>query len=95
MPTVTATRKRLKQYRCKMLVASPADGRWITSYLPRSVAWTAAQAIARETHYCVILCGEFGLARFSIDGGGHVEWNEKSTCPDSQTSFGPNTQVAI
>lgn len=58
----------------KMIVQSPTD-RNQTVTLPYAVAWAAARGIARDTHYAVVLIGEFGTARFNSKGGGTVEWD--------------------
>lgn len=78
----------------KMVTQDPTD-RNSVSWLHRPVAWSAARAVARETHHAVILFGEFGTARFNRDGGGSVEWNERSNSPGLVTEFAPDCTVCI
>lgn len=80
--------------RVKMITIG-CDGKSRTSSLPYAVAWTAARAIARETHFDVVLQGEYGTAHFTQDGSGKVEWNDKSTTPGKTTGFCTNTTVCI
>lgn len=80
--------------RVVMLLKSP-DGRAERASVPYAVAWAAARGIAINTHYDVQLVGEFGTATFDYDGGGTVEWNEKSTCKGDLTKFAPNCTVCI
>ncbi len=78
----------------RMVTQSPAGGNKVT-WLPYAIAWAAGQGIARDTHHTVILYGEFGTARFSYDGSGNVEWNERSTEPGTTTRFDNRTRVCI
>lgn len=80
--------------RIKLIVQSPSDKNR-TIWLPRAVAFAAARGIAKDTHHACILYGEFGTAKFNMDGGGTVEWNEKSTKPGEKTTFAPNTTVCV
>jgi hypothetical protein len=79
----------------KMITQSPS-GRNRTNWIEAGgVAWAAARGISRDTHFGVILYGEFGTARFDVNGGGLVEWNQKSTRPDTVTRFDDRTIVCI
>jgi hypothetical protein len=89
------TQKTTARTRVKLIVQSPSD-RNTTILIPYAVAWAAARGIARDTHYAVILFGEYGTAHFNhADGGGYVEWNDKSTMPGETTRFDERTRVAI
>jgi len=74
----------------KMVVTSPSD-RNQTVRLPYAVAWAAARGIARDTHYAVVLYGEFGVARFNDTGGGMVEWIRSGIV----SGFNSQTTLAI
>jgi len=75
-----------KSNRCRIVVQSPADRNQSFS-LPFAVAWAAARGIARDTHHAVILYGRYGGAKFSGDGSGYVEWNERSRIPGIVSYF--------
>jgi hypothetical protein len=78
----------------KLIRQSPSDKNRV-NWIEAEVAWVAAQAIASRTHHAVILYGTYGTARFRHDGGGHVEWNERSTLPGTTTDFSASTTVCI
>jgi hypothetical protein len=95
MSTTTRKRKTTSRTRITMQVES-ADGGLQSTRIPYGVAWAAARGIARDTHYAVMLFGEYGTATFNhADGGGYVEWNEKSTKPGERTKFDARTCVSI
>ena len=78
----------------KLILRWP-DGSDETVYLPVSVAFVAARAIAQRTHADPVLCGEFGTAEFKNDGSGSVLWNSDSTMPGVTTLFDTRTIVCI
>ena len=80
--------------RVKLITQNPSDLN-VTTWVPYAWAWTAARAIARETHSVPILYGEYGRAVFRTDGSGYVEWNAKSTKPGERTTFDERTTVLI
>ncbi len=78
----------------KLVTQSPSDHNRV-NWVESTVAWAAARGIARDTHYAVVLYGEYGTARFDMHGGGKVQWNEKSTMPGKTTTFDANTTVCV
>ena len=80
--------------RVKMVTQDCSDRNRVT-WLPEGVAWVAARAIARETHYAVILYGRYGTARFDQSGNTTVEWSTESTIPGQVEHYEDGTTVCI
>ncbi len=60
--------KRARALTVKMVVESPDGRRKNVARLPAGVALAAARGIIRETHFDVTLIGEYGEARFDLNG---------------------------
>jgi|SRR6516225_9738467 hypothetical protein len=80
--------------RLVIIASSPSD-RHLRIYVPYSLAWVCARAIARDTHHMAVLYGAYGRARFRHDGSGYVEWNSRSSTPGEKTEFDQRTTVVI
>jgi len=78
----------------KIVTNSPSDRNRVT-WIDSSIAWYAAQGIAKLSHHAVILYGKYATVRFDYLGGGTCVWNEKSTLPGDVTKFSPETTVCV
>ena len=85
----------MRKVRKNKLILRWPDGRDETVYLPASVAFIAARAIARQTTADPVLWGEFGTAEFKNDGSGSVLWNSDFNTPGAVTHFDTRTIVCI
>lgn len=75
------------------ITAEALDGRVYRITVPPALAWAAARGIAQETHYGVVLAGQYGTAVVRSDGSADVCWlGESLTEP---TRYARNSTACI
>lgn len=85
----------MRRARKATIFAEAPDGRIHEIRVPPALAWCCARGIARETHYGVVLLGQFGVASVRSDGRSEVFWRGPDGHVQAPVQYDERTTACI